>query len=331
MVAVAAAMVVLAVVGAEPGASRPVPTIVDEALKGVAGSGPRCRADAAHGRRGRARDGAGAFRPGGGHPAAPASLRPLTDDAPGALPVGYRAEDLIGAPVRDGAGAEIGRVRGLGLDDTSGVARAIVELAPLFGRPGKIAGGAVETLTPAPARPTAMSWSYRPSRSTQLPAYAWRDSAWRRAGAERHSATPQAYCTSPVIFPRRTAGRRADVVQSPSRSWRMCGRGGRPWPRSGRRHRACVSSGRAGRRGGQSPVDRQMMVRRSRRLVRGGAGATPAAMQAEAVVDRAAVAATVDAEPVAPGGSRGRSASDRRQRRAVGQHESPSGHRCSGA
>ena len=40
------------------------------------------------------------------NPPAPAELQPLPDDTPGALPAGYRPEDLAGKPVRDGTSTE---------------------------------------------------------------------------------------------------------------------------------------------------------------------------------------------------------------------------------
>ena len=159
-------------------------TIVDEALKGVAEDQAR---DAERMRRMVDEAVKGTEQAPSGreavNPSAPASLRPMTDDAPGALPVGYRAADLIGAPVRDGAGAEIGRVRGLGLDDASGVARAIVELAPLFGHPGKTAAVAVETLAPATAGRDGYVMDLSAVAIAQLPTYTWRDNMWRRADA----------------------------------------------------------------------------------------------------------------------------------------------------
>jgi hypothetical protein len=117
------------------------------------------------------------------NPSAPDSLRPLTDEAPGALPVGYRAESLIDAPVRDGAGAEIGRIRGLGIDDASGAARAIVALMPRFGQPEKIAAVPVETLAPAAADRDGYVMDLSAVALEQLPAYTWRDSMWRRVDA----------------------------------------------------------------------------------------------------------------------------------------------------
>lgn len=158
-------------------------TIVDEALKGVEEDQTR---DAERMRRMVDEAVKGAEQAPSGqeavNPSAPASLRPLTDDAPGALPVGYRAADLIGAPVRDGAGAEIGRIRGLGLDDASGVARAIVELVALFGQPGKVAAVPVETLAPAAAGRDGYVMDVSAVAIDQLPAYAWRDGTWRRSG-----------------------------------------------------------------------------------------------------------------------------------------------------
>lgn len=116
------------------------------------------------------------------NPAAPPILRPIGDDAATVLPVGYRADELIGAPVRDGAGAEIGRIRGLGVDDASGAARAIVELAALLGQPAKVAAVPVETLVPAPPEHGGYLLDLSAVALEQLPAYAWSDGVWRLTG-----------------------------------------------------------------------------------------------------------------------------------------------------
>ncbi len=168
--------------GVGPLAAQSSPdSIVDEALKGVQQDQAR---DAERMRRMVDEAVKGAEQAPSGrelvNPTAPPILRPVGDDAAAVLPVGHRAEDLIGAPVRDGAGAEIGRIRALGVDDASGAARAIVELAALLGRPAKVAAVPVETLAPAPAEHGGYLMDLSAVALEQLPAYAWSDGVWRR-------------------------------------------------------------------------------------------------------------------------------------------------------
>jgi hypothetical protein len=159
-------------------------SIVDEALKGVEQDQAR---DAERVRRMVEEAVKGAEQAPSGteavNPAAPATLRPLPGDAPGALPVGYRAQDLIGQPVRDGAGAEIGKIRGLAVDDASGTARAMCELEAPSGQPGKVSAIAVETLVAAAPGLTGYVMDLPAVEIDWLPSYEWRDGMWRRTDA----------------------------------------------------------------------------------------------------------------------------------------------------
>jgi hypothetical protein len=114
------------------------------------------------------------------NPTAPDALRPIGEGEPAALPVGYSVAELVGRPVEDGTGARLGVVRGLVLDETSGVARAMVEFEPLFGQPGKTSAVAVESLTTATARGGGFVMELNQLGYEQLPAYAWDDPVWRR-------------------------------------------------------------------------------------------------------------------------------------------------------
>ena len=155
-------------------------SIVDEALKGVqadqARDAERVRRmvdEAVKGTEG-APSGLEAV-----NPPAPAELQPLPDDTPGALPAGYRPEDLAGKPVRDGTSTEIGRIRALVLDQTSGAARAMVAFTPLFGQPGKISAVEVESLVPS-SRGDGFELQLTPVQLEQMPAYALDQQIWRR-------------------------------------------------------------------------------------------------------------------------------------------------------
>ena len=166
------------------GAQASGASIVDEALKGVEQDQAR---DAERVRRMVDEAVKGAERAPSGteavNPPAPATLKPLPGDAPGALPVGFRAQDLIGQPVRDGAGAEIGRIRGLALDDTSGTARAMCELAAAPGHPGKVSAIAVEKLVAATPEHDGFVMDLPAVEIEWLPTYEWRDGMWRRVDA----------------------------------------------------------------------------------------------------------------------------------------------------
>jgi hypothetical protein len=116
------------------------------------------------------------------NPTAPDVLRPLPADAPGALPPGTRAEDLVEQPVRDASGARIGTVKGLVRDEASGVAQVMVEFAPVFGQPGKTSVLGIEALTRAEGE-SGYVVDLTPVAYDALPAYAWQDQVWRRVGA----------------------------------------------------------------------------------------------------------------------------------------------------
>lgn len=111
------------------------------------------------------------------NPAAPAELRPLAGDAIGALPAGYTEGDLTGKPVRDGTSAEIGQIRAMAVDETSGAARAMVAFAPLFGQAAKVAAVQVEALVPAG---DGFAIELTPVQLERMPAYAWEHDVWRR-------------------------------------------------------------------------------------------------------------------------------------------------------
>jgi hypothetical protein len=115
------------------------------------------------------------------NPEAPDTLRPLDDpNRPGALPVGYRAADLIDRPVDDGTGARIGVIRELVLDEASGVARAMVEFQPLFDQPGKTSVVAIESLTTAIARGEGYVMEVNAVGFARMPAYSREADVWRR-------------------------------------------------------------------------------------------------------------------------------------------------------
>ena len=116
------------------------------------------------------------------NPTAPDVLRPLPADAPGALPPGTRAEDLVEQPVRDASGARIGTVKGLVRDEASGVAQVMVEFAPVFGQPGKTSVLGIEALTRAEGE-SGYVVDLTPVAYDAMPAYAWQDQVWRRVGA----------------------------------------------------------------------------------------------------------------------------------------------------
>ena len=114
------------------------------------------------------------------NPPAPGVLQPMQADVPGALPPGIRREDLAGKPLRDGAGTEIGRVRDLVLDQASGSARVVVELAPLFGYPAKTTVLEIEALQPAESKGDGYIVELTPVEYEAMPRYAWKDGAWRQ-------------------------------------------------------------------------------------------------------------------------------------------------------
>ncbi|MFL5336221.1 MAG: PRC-barrel domain-containing protein [Geminicoccaceae bacterium] len=113
-------------------------------------------------------------------PTAPDTLRALPAGAQASLPAGYREDEMIGKPVVDGTGAKLGVIKGLGFDDANGMARAMVEFGPLFGKPGKLAAVAVETLTTGAGGQGSYVISLTSSDFERMPAYAWADQAWRR-------------------------------------------------------------------------------------------------------------------------------------------------------
>lgn len=156
--------------------------IVEEALKGVRQDQER---DSARVKRMVDEAVQGAERAPSGedtvNPMAPATLRPLVgEDAPGVLPVGYKAAELVGRPVDDGTGERIGLIRGLVLDESSGVARAMVEFEPLFGQEGKTSAVPIEELTTATARGQGYVMELTTVEFERMPAYSQKDSLWQR-------------------------------------------------------------------------------------------------------------------------------------------------------
>lgn len=116
-------------------------------------------------------------------PTAPPALQPVSPEEPGALPAGFKAEDLANRPVRDGTGAQIGTLRGMVRDEGSGLTRVLVEFGTLFGRPGKVSAVTVETLTPAPPETDGFVLELTPVAYDALPAYALSNGVWRRVDA----------------------------------------------------------------------------------------------------------------------------------------------------
>lgn len=115
------------------------------------------------------------------NPQAPDSLRPIDGSAPTTLPAGLDLEDLENQPVRDAAGSQIGTVRGVAVDEATGLPRAMVEFGSLFGEPGKTAPVEIETLTPAEGGGFVLDLT--PVAYRSMPAYAWREGQWRRQDA----------------------------------------------------------------------------------------------------------------------------------------------------
>lgn len=117
------------------------------------------------------------------NPAAPDTLWPLADkNAPGVLPVGYEAKELVGRPIDDGTGARIGTIRDLVLDESSGVARAMVAFDPLFAQPSKTSVVPIESLTTATARGDGLVMELTTVEFAAMPAYAKEGAVWRRRG-----------------------------------------------------------------------------------------------------------------------------------------------------
>ena len=117
------------------------------------------------------------------NPAAPDTLRPLADmEAPGVLPVGYNAQELVGRPIDDGTGARIGTIRDLVLDEGSGVARAMVAFDPLFDQPAKTSVVPIESLTTATARGEGFVMELTSVQFAAMPDYAKEGVVWRRRG-----------------------------------------------------------------------------------------------------------------------------------------------------
>lgn len=117
------------------------------------------------------------------NPPAPESLRPLAGNEPGVLPAGFNAADLKDRPVRDGTGEQIGTLRGLVLDEASGLAKVMVEFGPLFGKGPKVAAMPFETLTPATTGDDGYVIELTQVAYDAMPAYRWAGEAWRREGA----------------------------------------------------------------------------------------------------------------------------------------------------
>lgn len=117
------------------------------------------------------------------NPKAPDTLRPLSGNEPTLLPAGFELEDLENQPVRDGAGARIGTVRSVVLDESTGLTRAMVEFEPLFGHPGKTSPVEIELLTPATRSGDGFVVELTPVAYQSMPAYAWQQGQWRREGA----------------------------------------------------------------------------------------------------------------------------------------------------
>jgi hypothetical protein len=88
----------------------------------------------------------------------------------------------VDRPVDDGSGARIGRIRDLVLDETSGVARAMVEFQPLFGHSGKTSVVPIESLTTATARGEGYVMELTAVEFERMPAYTRQGPVWRRAG-----------------------------------------------------------------------------------------------------------------------------------------------------
>ncbi len=115
------------------------------------------------------------------NPAAPETLRPVEDaSAAGILPLGYQAQELVGQAVDDGTGAQIGTIRELVVDESSGVAGAMVEFEPLFEQPGKTSVVPIESLTTATARGQGYVMELTNVDYARMPAYVRRDAAWHR-------------------------------------------------------------------------------------------------------------------------------------------------------
>lgn len=117
------------------------------------------------------------------NPTAPDTLRPTEDVGTAVLPAGFAPEDLEDKPVRDGTGAEIGRLRGLAVDQASQQLKVMVQFAPLFGHPAKTAAFPIEQLRPADSLGDGYVVEITPVDYEALPAYAWRDGEWRRSDA----------------------------------------------------------------------------------------------------------------------------------------------------
>lgn len=116
------------------------------------------------------------------NPTAPDHLRPMQGEVPGSLPAGYQPEDLVGKPVRDGSGTQIGTVRGLVLDEASGLARVVIAFGPLFGQPGKTSVMEIGALRPATDGSDGFAVELTPVQYEAMPAYVQENAVWRRAG-----------------------------------------------------------------------------------------------------------------------------------------------------
>ena len=116
-------------------------------------------------------------------PTAPEVLEPIgADSPPGLLPVGFDAAQLVGQPVADAAGARLGTIRAVAVEQSGQTAHALVEFAGAFGRQGKTAAVPLDKLTPSVTTGSGYVMTLTAVAYDQLPSYAWRDGAWRRQG-----------------------------------------------------------------------------------------------------------------------------------------------------
>ena len=116
-------------------------------------------------------------------PSAPEVLEPMgSDSPPGLLPVGLDVSQLIGRPVEDAAGARLGTIRAVAVEQSGQTAHALVEFADAFGRQAKTAAVPLDKLTPSATTGSGYVVALTAVAYDQLPAYEWRDGAWRRQG-----------------------------------------------------------------------------------------------------------------------------------------------------
>lgn len=116
-------------------------------------------------------------------PTAPEVLEPMgADSPPGLLPVGFDIAQLVGQPVADAAGARLGTIRAVAVEQSGRTAHALVEFSDAFGRQGKTAAVPLDKLTPSATTGSGYVMALTAVAYDQLPSYAWRDGAWRRQG-----------------------------------------------------------------------------------------------------------------------------------------------------